>query len=104
MGKSGKVKKLTLRGFFCIFVVMEFGKGKAGDSALEIVKNGDCVECGSRSMRTLDFDVMGELEQVPLCESDECEASVIDVVRLEMIARGQVDIVNTFGHNGLGRA
>lgn len=83
---------------------MEFGEGKAGRTARKIVENEVCVGkgCDSRDVHTLDFDTLGDLDQLPVC--DEHEASVMDVVKAQMVARGQIDVVNTFSRNGLGRA
>lgn len=81
----------------------EFGTGAAGQSAREIVVKKDCVECGGKAVRTIDFDLRGELWQIPACASYACYEAIIATAQAEMERIGQIDRVRTFGMNGLGR-
>ncbi|MFH2019676.1 MAG: hypothetical protein ABII80_03630 [bacterium] len=80
-----------------------FGEGKCGESARQIIENEPCKECGGKAVRTIDFDLHGDLWQIPVCAAQSC-LELVKQEALEAMKRlGQVDQINTFSMNGLGR-
>jgi|GEM_PF-2054889 len=83
----------------------EFGGGVAGASARIIVEGMEpCAECHNASNITVDFDLFGDLCQIPCCGAQVCIEAIRQTAISIMEARGQVDTYNTFGFNGRGRA
>jgi len=80
-----------------------FGEGSAGSSARSIVQSEGCIECESPAAGTIDFDLFSDLTQIPVCLSATCIDRVESEALRAMNARSQVDTVNTFSVNGLGR-
>lgn len=79
---------------------MGFAPGSAGSSANTLIENGAmCVECGSKAITTLDFDVFGQLEQLPVCLG--CLATVKRKVMEDLARTGRSSVI---GLNGWGRA
>jgi len=86
-----------------------FGTGQAGQRAWEIItdpqegctaklKNGGL--CGKPPRMTVDYDVLGELEQQPVCSKNH-QKLVRRKVALDL---GKSENDATFGINGRGRA
>lgn len=84
-------------------MVEEFGEGKNGESARLIIESEACKECGGKAVRTLDFDLHGDLWQIPVCAAQFCLELVKQEAVEAMKRLGQVDQRNTFSMNGLGR-
>jgi hypothetical protein len=79
-----------------------FASGMAGRKAKDIIKGGaECVSCSKPATMTLDFDIFGQLEQLPVCA--ECLSKVRDRVAADLRAAGR-DPSFTFGINGWGRS
>lgn len=79
-----------------------FAPGMAGTKAERIIEGGaQCVGCSKPATVTLDFDVFGQLEQLPVCS--ECLSKVRDCVAADLRATGR-DPSLTFGTNGWGRS
>lgn len=78
-----------------------FGIGDAGRSAWDILAaQPACKECkAGPATHTIDFDVVGDLTQVPVC--DDCDEVVRDKVTKDVGKRGMFP---SFGTNGRGRA
>ena len=80
----------------------KYGTGKAGENAKQIIESKtQCVECMSTADMTLDFDVLGTLEQLPVCKN--CFEIVKQKVARDLVKSGR-DPTNTFGINGCGRS
>lgn len=85
-----------------------FGPGKAGESAFRIISLGAFCEtrlddgkpCGEVAKQTLDFDIIGELEQMPVCGLGHRSIEV-NRINEELRAEGRNTIP---GFNGFGRA
>lgn len=86
----------------------QFGPGEAGRRAYEIILAGESCRailenserCGKRGRETLDFDVIGDLEQLPSCGDDHTEVMRQRIEKdLELMGR-----TTAFGKNGWGRA
>lgn len=77
-----------------------FGPGLAGERAFNLIKiESSCQECGGEATHTLDFDVLGDLEQILVC--DKCLPEVERKVREDLAKIGRL---SNFGVNGRGRA
>lgn len=81
-----------------------FSENRLGKNAEWIVRNEPCVGCGGSASSTVDFDVLGDASQIPVC--DECRGDVVDriVEDLRTSGVGEENIVGTIGRNGQGRA
>lgn len=84
----------------------DFGAGSAGDSAWQIIQNGALCEatletgvCGLPAVGTTDFDVLGDLTQVPHC-SEEHHGRITTGVQATLDKAGRNTV---FGKNGHGR-
>lgn len=86
-----------------------FGQGVAGKIAFAMVASGakceartgeNGKECSELSQGTLDFDVMGYLDTVPVC-GNECTVFEKGMIDSELAAQGRSTV---FGINGKGRA
>lgn len=80
-----------------------FGDGIAGKNAKLIVASSKCKNCGEKAVATIDFDVMADLEQLPVCKSTVCYRIMINRITQDLKQYGQIDTVNTFSLNGQGR-
>jgi hypothetical protein len=80
----------------------QFGPGDAGKTAYEIMRtNPVCQECAEVPAElVLNFDVLGEVESVPLCRG--CVPLVKEKVEADFATVGRLND-GTFGFNGLGR-
>lgn len=79
-----------------------FAPGMAGRKAKDIIEGGSqCVSCSQPSTMTLDFDIFGQLEQLPVCA--KCLPQVKERVAVDLRAAGR-DPSLTFGINGWGRS
>lgn len=85
----------------------EFGEGKAGAQAFLIIAASSSCEakseekqCDRVAVFTIDFNVFGECEHIPVCSKEHGQ-----LVR-QMVARdlNKSDFDPTFGINGRGRA
>jgi len=84
----------------------QFGPGIAGEKAYRIISSGaECEailspnkKCGKRGIMTLDFDVLGELEQLVSCGDEHME------LMKEIVDRDLGERKTVFGINGWGRA
>jgi hypothetical protein len=86
----------------------EFGNGPAGDYSYLAVKNGEKCEaidpelnipCNNFPEQTVDFDILGNMEVIPIC-SDKCAGFAQEIVERDLTAQNMVTI---FGRNGFGR-
>lgn len=82
----------------------EFGPGFAGQSAFNLIKNRVKCEavggCDRLARNTLDFDVRGDLVQIPVCSAEHYTQVLAEVAK--DLAKGLND--PTFGMNGFGRS
>ena len=79
----------------------EFASSDAGKMAKALIESAVCcVGCGKLAVRTLDFDVLGDLEQLPVCQ--ECLNNVKADVGGDLRRSGR-DPSATFSVNGWGR-
>lgn len=81
----------------------DFGRGRLGKSAFRMIVQG--IECGlgnclEKGTQTLDFDVLGSAEQLPVC-SPEHRTLLIEGIELDLNRIGRSTV---FGRNGFGRA
>lgn len=80
-----------------------FGRGRLGRAAFRMVAKGrecglnNCLEKGTQ---TLDFDVLGSAEQLPVC-SPEHRALLEERIEQDLNRIGRSTV---FGRNGFGRA
>lgn len=58
-----------------------------------------CCECGEPAEHTLDFDIIGDLTQIPVCK--RCTASLEEKITAELIFQERLV---SFGLDGRGRA
>lgn len=81
-----------------------FADNELGEMARWIVENEPCVGCGGVPSRTVDFDVLGEADQLAVCGS--CASSVADQIRDQLRSNGvgEENVAGTIGSNGHGRA
>ena len=76
-----------------------FGTGTAGENAFKIITSCEpCYECGELALETLDYDVLGSLEQTPLCTN--CVPKVKNIIEVDLSKTGRTP---SFGINGKGR-
>lgn len=93
-------KLLQLRG--------DFGKGISGTKAFLIIATGSTCEaqdetgkrCGKKAKFTVDFDVLGNEEHVPVCSHEH--GRLVRQTIASQLGKNEHD--PTFGLNGWGRA
>ncbi|MBI2031299.1 MAG: hypothetical protein HYT08_01655 [Candidatus Levybacteria bacterium] len=80
-----------------------FGPGNAGRTAFRLVARGNNCEfkpgCGTRGVETLDYDVLGELEQKLSCGNKHTRF-MREKIEHDLISIGTNP---SFGKNGRGR-
>lgn len=86
----------------------DFAPGNAGTKAFELISRGvvcetkldDNLLCEQPATGTLDFDIIGELEQIPVCSPEHREIAAIHVnEELSLQGRSTVPGYNGFGRN-----
>ena len=80
-----------------------FGSGEAGEKAFKLISTGPRCEsripCQRLATKTIDFDVLGELEMVATCRDHEL--GIRKQIEADLAKSGRRV---SFGNNGVGRS
>ena len=85
----------------------DFGPGDAGERSWNLINNKATCEaivggkkCGLPAIQVLNYDVLGDLECLPICGDEHCQ-EVRTTIERELESQGRS---TAFGINGWGRS